>query len=323
MSSEPSGLRIAVIGVGPVGSILAGHLAAADEDVRIVDILRNHVDVIREEGLHIGGMLDMTVKVPKTSYSIAELADEDLDVIFICVKASFLPIIIRELSTVYKPGTKVVCYQNGMDNELQIAEAFGKDNTLRVVINYAGNFIADGKVTMNFFHKPNYIGVLTEDNIEFANRVAAMMTRADLETEYTDIIRTYVWEKVILNAALAPLSAITGMTMKEVTTFDDTIEMMKDLLREGITVGERDGCEFQDGFFDHCVWYLSQAGHHKPSMLIDIENRSPTEIDYLNARICHHGDNYDIPVPVNRTITQLIRALDLQNKRAKEAERQQ
>jgi 2-dehydropantoate 2-reductase len=315
-------MRIAVIGVGPVGAILAGHLAAAGEDVRIVDILRDHVDIIREQGLHIGGMMDMTVKVPKTSYSIDELANEELDVIFICVKASFLPIILRELKQVYTPGTKIVCYQNGMDNELQIAEAFGDANTLRVVINYAGNFVDNGKVTMNFFHKPNYIGVLTEDNIEFANAVAAMMTNADLETEYTEIIRTYVWEKVILNAALAPLSAITGMTMKEVTTFDDTILMMKDLLREGIAVAEEDGCEFKDGFFDHCVWYLSQAGHHKPSMLIDIENRSPTEIDYLNARICHHGDNYDIPVPVNRTITQLIRALDLQNKRAKEAERQ-
>ncbi len=322
MSNGPSGLKIAVIGVGPVGSILAGHLAAANEDVRIVDILRNHVDVIREEGLHIGGMLDMTVKVPQTHYSIAELADVDLDVIFICVKASFLPIILRELKQVHRPGTKVVCYQNGMDNELQIAEAFGKENTLRVVINYAGNFIADGKVTMNFFHKPNYIGVLTEDNIGFANRIAEMMTGADLETEYTEIIRTYVWEKVILNAALAPLSALTGMTMREVTTFDDTTEMMKELLREGIAVGERDGCQFKEGFFDHCVWYLSQAGHHKPSMLIDVENRSPTEIDYLNARICFHGDNYGIPVPVNRTITQLIRALDLQNKRAKEAERQ-
>jgi 2-dehydropantoate 2-reductase len=111
------------------------------------------------------------------------------------------------------------------------------------------------------------------------------------------------------------------MTMKEVTTFDDTTEMMKDLLREGIAVAERDGCEFRDDFFDHCVWYLSQAGHHKPSMLIDIENRSPTEIDYLNAGICKHGDRYGIPVPVNRTITQLIRALDLQNRRAKEAER--
>jgi len=198
----------------------------------------------------------------------------------------------------------VICYQNGLDNERMVAETFGEANTLRVVINYAGNFIADGKVTMNFFHKPNYIGVLTEDNVDFANRIAAVMTRADLETEYSPKIRTYVWEKVILNGALAPLSAITGMTMKEVTTFPDTAAMMRELLREGIKVAETDGCEFDDGFFDHCVWYLEQAGHHKPSMLIDIENRSPTEIEFLNGRICHHADNFGIPVPVNLTITQ-------------------
>jgi 2-dehydropantoate 2-reductase len=322
MREGPSGLKMAVIGVGPVGSILAGHLAAAGEDVRIVDILKNHVDVIREQGLHIGGMLDMTVKVPKTSYSIGDLAGEELDVIFVCVKASFLPIITRELKEVYKEGTKVVSYQNGLDNEVQLAEAFGSRNTLRVVINYAGNFVGDGKVTMNFFHKPNYIGVITDDNVEFANDIASVLTRADLDTEYTPDIRTHVWEKVILNSALAPISALTGMTMKEVTTFEDTIEMMKELLYEGIAVAEADGCSFDEEFFDHCVWYLSQAGHHKPSMLIDVENGSPTEIDFLNGGIVRHGGEKGIAVPVNQSITQLIRALDLQNKRARDAERQ-
>jgi 2-dehydropantoate 2-reductase len=321
MDNQPSGLRIGVIGVGPVGAILAGHLARAGEDVRIIDILRNHVDKMREEGLHIGGMLDLTVKIAKTSYAISDMADLEFDVIFVCTKASFLPIIIRELEQVYKSGTKIVSYQNGLDNERQLAQAFGEENTLRVVINYAGNFIEDGKVTMNFFHKPNYIGTMTEDNVPFANRIAEMMTNAELETEYTPLIRTHVWEKVILNSALAPISALTGMTMKEVTTFEDTMVMLKELLREGIAVAEADGCEFDDGFFDHCVWYLSQAGHHKPSMLIDVENRSPTEIDFLNGGIMRHGASYGIPVPVNESITQLVRALDQQNRKAREAER--
>jgi 2-dehydropantoate 2-reductase len=317
MGDDTSGLKIGVIGVGPVGAILAGHLQMAGEDVRIIDILRDHVDKIRDEGLHIGGMLDLTVRIPKTSYDISEIAEMDLDVIFICTKASFLHIIIRELEKVYKPGTKIICYQNGLDNERMVAETFGEDNTLRVVINYAGNFISDGKVTMNFFHKPNYIGVMTEDNVPFAHRISEMMTNADLETEYTPTIRTHVWEKVILNAALAPVSALTGMTMKEVTTFEDTIEMMRELLKEGIEVAEKDGCEFKEDFFDHCVWYLSQAGHHKPSMLIDVENKSPTEIDFLNGGIVRHGTDKGIDVPVNLSITQLIRALDDQNRKAR------
>jgi len=41
MDSGPSGLRIGVIGIGPVGSILAGYLSKAGEDVRIIDTRRS------------------------------------------------------------------------------------------------------------------------------------------------------------------------------------------------------------------------------------------------------------------------------------------
>jgi 2-dehydropantoate 2-reductase len=312
-------MKIAVIGVGPVGSVLAGHLAKNGEDVTIVDILKDHIDIIREEGLKIGGMLDLTVRIPKTCYAITEMEGQDFDVVFISTKASVLPIIIRELKKVWRPGMKVVSYQNGLDTETLISDSFGKENTLRVVVNYAGNFIRDGEVSMNFFHKPNWIGTLTEDNVELAGRIAAMMTAADLETEYTPDIRTFVWEKTILNGALSPVSALTCMTMAEVMGFPDTLAMVKELIREGIDVAEADGCEFKEGFFDHCVTYLSKAGHHKPSMLIDVENRSPTEIDFLNGMVCKHGGSYGVDVPVNMSITQLIRALDLQNKKAREA----
>lgn len=323
MGTGPSGLKIAVIGVGPVGSVLAGHLALAGEDVTIVDILRNHVDTIREEGLKVGGMVDLTVKIPKTCYAVTDLAGRELDVVFVCTKTPFLPIIINELKKVWRPPTKIISHQNGLDTETLIAETFGREHTLRVVVNYAGNFVKDGEVRMNFFHKPNWIGVLDEANVDLAKRVAAAMTNANLETEFTPMIRTYVWEKTILNSALAPVSALTGMTMKEVMTFPETRAMVETLLHEGIQVAQADGCTFKEGFFEHCVRYLAGAGHHKPSMLIDVENRSPTEIDNMNGMICKHATSKGLQIPFNTSITQLIRALDQQGRKAREAAKAQ
>ena len=54
--------------------------------------------------------------------------------------------------------------------------------------------------------------------------------------------------------------------------------------------------------------YLSSAGHHKPSMLIDIENGNPTEIDFINGKIVAYGNKFNIPVPVNTAIYSLIKA---------------
>jgi 2-dehydropantoate 2-reductase len=54
--------------------------------------------------------------------------------------------------------------------------------------------------------------------------------------------------------------------------------------------------------------YLSGAGHHKPSMLIDIEKGNPTEIDFINGKISEYGQRFNIPVPLHAALTALIKA---------------
>jgi 2-dehydropantoate 2-reductase len=56
--------------------------------------------------------------------------------------------------------------------------------------------------------------------------------------------------------------------------------------------------------------YLSKGGHHKPSMLIDIESKKPTEIEFLNGKIVELGKKYSIPVPFNETTAAYVRALE-------------
>ena len=58
--------KFGVIGVGPTGAILAGHLAAKGEDVVIVDIKYDHMTAIRQHGLHLTGLADLIVKFDKS-----------------------------------------------------------------------------------------------------------------------------------------------------------------------------------------------------------------------------------------------------------------
>ncbi len=306
-------LKIGIIGAGPIGSILAGHLAKNKEDLVLVDILRDYLDTIKKNGLSISGIVNMNVRIEKLCYSIAELSAFDVDLIFVAVKASALKNVISEIKKIYKPKMKIISFQNGLDTEELIASAFGAENTLRVVINYAGSLVGSGNVKMTFFNKPNYIGALSDKAHDTAKYVASIMTKAGLDTEFTENIKKYVWEKTILNAALSPICALTKMTMKDAVKFEDTYKIIEGLLKEGIAVAEACGYAFDNDFLEHCILYLRKAGHHFPSMYYDIEKNRATEIDFLNKKIVEHGEKCRIATPYNFVLTHLIKGIELKN----------
>jgi len=305
--------RFGIVGVGPVGSIMAAHLAKAGHNVTLVDILRAHMDEIKTNGLSITGFKEMNVPFSRANlcYGIDEMSGKDVDVVFISVKASVLPQILPILKQVAKPGMTFISLQNGLDNEDLIADVFGKENTLRIVVNYAGNLIDNGKVRMSFFNAPNYIGMIDPAAEKKARTLAEVITAADLETAFTSDIRKYEWEKIILNAALSPVCALTRRTMKQMMEFEDTRGLAEAVLREGIEVAEANGIYFESGFLEHCMGYLDKAGHHRTSMHVDIEKKNPTEIDFINDKIVKYGKAKGIPTPYNSTIVSLIRGTEL------------
>jgi len=305
--------RFGIVGVGPVGSIMAAHLAKAGHNVTLVDILRAHMDEIKTNCLSITGFKEMNVPFSRANlcYGIDEMSGKDVDVVFISVKASVLPQILPILKQVAKPGMTFISLQNGLDNEDLIADFFGKENTLRIVVNYAGNLIDNGKVRMSFFNAPNYIGMIDPAAEKKTRTLAEVITAADLETAFTSDIRKYEWEKIILNAALSPVCALTRRTMKQMMEFEDTRGLAEAVLREGIEVAEANGIYFESGFLEHCMGYLDKAGHHRTSMHVDIEKKNPTEIGFINDKIVKYGKAKGIPTPYNSTIVSLIRGTEL------------
>jgi 2-dehydropantoate 2-reductase len=305
--------KLGVVGAGPVGSIMAVHLAKAGHDVTIVDIIKPHLDEIKMNGLIITGFKELKASFPGKNlcYHINEMRGKNFDGIFIAVKASVLSQILPILENVVQSGTTFISLQNGLDNEDLIANVFGKESTLRIVVNYAGNLIDNGKVRMSFFNAPNYIGMIDPSAKEKAQTFAKVITNADLETVYTTEIKKYEWEKIILNAALSPVCALTRRTMKQMMQFTETRDLAEAILREGIEVAAAYGIHFQSNFLEFCMNYLDKAGHHRTSMHVDIEKQRPTEIDFINDKIVKYGKIKGISTPMNSTIVALIKGSEL------------
>ncbi len=303
---------VGIIGLGPVGSILAAHLAESGVEVVIEDISEGLLTKIRKDGLRISGIRNISIQVDKVAGSLAELAKFDPDILFVTTKGCFLKNVLAELKPLHLRKAKVVSFQNGLDNERLIADTLGSETTYRVVVNYAGNMIAPGETKMNWFQPPNYVGALSNGKYrtdETTKHIADVMTKGGLRTEEVPDIKRYVWKKTILNSALCSICALTGQTMKEAMKFESSRDLAVQMLKEGLLVAEADGYDFGQDALNRFACYLDEGGAHKPSMLIDVENKRMTEVDFLSGAIVGYAEHYAIQTPANSVLTCLIKSL--------------
>ncbi len=311
MTSEP---KVAIIGAGPVGGILGAHLARAGHYVVLCDIQRPHLEAIKDRGLSITGTSEMVARCRRVACGVSELARfPAVDTVIVATKASVLPRLVPEIAKLARPGLRFISCQNGLDTEEFLAETFGQDNVLRIVVNYAGSQMGDANIYMSFFTPPNYIGALTGEGETLARQLAGMMSQAGLDTHFTSDIKRYVWEKVILNAALSAMCALTRKPMKDMMDFEHTEFLAEELMREGIEVATAAGVVLDEGFLDHGIQYLKKAGYHRTSMHQDVLRKLPTEIDWLNGRIVERGRALGLKTPYNYTITALVKGLEMKS----------
>lgn len=304
---------VGIIGLGPVGSILAAHLAKGGVDVVVEDIAKELLVKVRKDGLRVSGIRELAARFDKVVGSLAELAEFEPDIVFIATKACFLRIVLAELKSVYKAGMRVVSFQNGLDNEWAVAETLGIDTAYRVVINYAGELVSPGSARMNWFQPPNYVGALKSGRYttdETTKYIAEVMTASGLETEEAPDIKEHVWEKTILNSALCSVCALTGQTMKGAMEFGFSRDVAVKVLEEGLMVAKADGYDFGEDALDRFTGYLKKGGAHKPSMLVDVESRRRIEVDFLSGAIMDYGERYGVETPVNMVLTRLLKALE-------------
>jgi len=305
--------KIGIVGLGPVGSILAAHLAKGGVNVVLEDIAKELLSKIKKDGLRVSGIRELSARFDKVVSSMAELAQFKPDIIFVATKACFLKSVLADLKPIYTPKMRIVSFQNGLDNERLIAETLGIDTSYRVVINYAGNMISPNEVKMNWFQPPNYVGayrkgLYTTD--ETTKYISDMMTNCGLTSEEASNIKKHVWEKTIMNSALCSVCALTGQTMKEAMEFKSSRDLAVGVLEEGLAVAKADGYDFGEDALEKFTSYLEKGEAHKPSMLVDVENKKMTEVDFLSGAIVSYGERYGIPTPVNGVLTGLLKSLE-------------
>jgi 2-dehydropantoate 2-reductase len=303
-------IKIAIVGVGAIGSVLAAALLGKYPETILVGRKPGWKNALGDGNITVSGAI--TYKAPVRHYydKISMLEDERPSLVFLATKTFHLARVLEDLKTVIKPGTKIIATQNGLGIEDLVAQTFGADAVFRMSLNFGVAMRGPGNTEAAFFNKPNHIGGCTKENRDTGQQIARMLSDCGLETEYVDDIKLFVWKKMVMKCTMASICAVTNKTIKQALEFPPTREIADACFREALTVAGAMGYEPGKDYLDQAVGYLQKAGVHRDSMCFDIENETPTEIDFLGAKIVEYAHRKGVPVPMFTAMTNLVKALE-------------
>jgi 2-dehydropantoate 2-reductase len=302
--------KFGVVGAGPVGCIVAAFLAKGGYEVTLCDVIGELLEPAIEPGITIEGAENLKQGVTRTCRLVDEMADDVPDVIFLTVKATATPLIVSAIESFYKEGMYVVSWQNGIDTEKDIADVLGKKAAFRAVVNYGCMLAGPCHVKMPFHHAPHYIQELDPSSKQAAEGIARALSTCGLLTEPTDKIESMVWRKSVMNCSTNSTCAVTGKNLSEAMNDPIVFEVVDGLVKECIRVARANEILLGSDYYNFCMDYMRGAGPHKPSMLMDIEAKRRTEIDYLNGKVIEYGQRAGIETPYNTTLKAFVKAAE-------------
>ena len=302
-------MKIAVVGAGAMGSIYAGLLADAGNEVWAVDVWREHVAAIQSGGLRIEGASgDRIVRLRATT----EPRDVGhCDLVVIATKARHVAHAATAAETMLNPETRVLTIQNGLGSGEAARDVLGPH---RVSIGVAGGFgarvLAPGHVChegMELIRLGEIDGPVTEP----LRRIAGVWSAAGFTVRTFDDIHQLVWEKLICNGTFSPVCTLTNMTIGEVLDSADAWPIAAACAREGGAVARAKGVRLS---FDDAVSYARDFGskipHGRPSMWQDRRAGRPSEIDAINGGIARTGRETGVATPTHDLLIALVKSAE-------------
>ena len=302
--------RMAVIGPGATGTVLAAALLSKYPETILVGRKSDLGNTLREKGITVSGEISYRVSIKNYVHQIPALKKFSPTIIFICTKTFHLASLLKDLKNIFEPGMKIFSTQNGLGTEDLIADTFGTEAAFRMSLNYGVALKDSTQVQAAFFNRPNHLGCLSPKNREFGKQVAELLSGCGLDTQFVDDIKLFVWKKMIMKCTLASIGAVTDRTIKESLEFPPTREIADACFTEALAVAKAMGYDLGEDYLIQALGYLEKVGVHKDSMCHDIQNKTPTEIDFLGAKIIDYARAKGISVPIYTTMTNLIKAME-------------
>ncbi len=249
--------------------------------------------------------------------SIEPLTCKKLDFIILTVKSYDTKTAIEQLKLLVSRDTIVIVAQNGYGNYETVSRAVGIEHTLLARIIFGVKLSAPGSAEVMVVADDVRIGQ-PDDAVDPARirEIAAALKSAGIPTSFAQNVNAILWDKILFNAALNPLGAILECTYGDLAANPESRRTMDAIIDEiflitqahGIVLNWKSPDEYKEHFYKRLV---PPTAKHFPSMYYDVKGGKRVEIDALNGAVVALAREKGIAVPVNETITAIIKSKEV------------
>lgn len=297
--------RVGVVGGGAMGCFFGGRLRDAGCSVALVDTKPETARAVAGRGMiledsggarHIGGL------AASTDYGI--LAGVSL--ILVCVKSGATAAVASALSRV-SGRALVLTLQNGLGNVEILCARLGRENVAAGTTQCGAAAVGPGHIRVAGVGE-TVVGELDGSITERLQGVCDLFNRAGLPARISPSITDALWTKLLANAGINAIAALTGLKNGELSADPEAAALMDAAALEAAAAAKACGAVLDVG--DPVAYVRKVAAMtagNDASMLQDVRLKRQTEIDAINGEVVRRGGEAGTPTTVNAILTLLVR----------------
>ncbi len=306
-------MKIVIVGGGAIGRLFGYFLVKGGNEITLIDIDRKTLGALQKRGI---GLIEETNHHPEDakSFPVQALSSADslteADLVLLLVKSQSTLAAVKDVAHLIKDSCPLLSLQTGLGNLEVASKILPRENIILGITFMSGTALSEARVRQGGLAK-TYIGELNGTFSTRLENINHVFNRCGIETQMVKRIIGRLWCKVITYSAINPVSAILQVPNGSLTSKMESITLMKRLLDEGKAVA--DSClielvypDLYELLFDAC----EKSANNLSSMLQDILNEMPTEIDAQNGAICRYAKEQGVSVPTHQTMVELIKLLE-------------
>jgi 2-dehydropantoate 2-reductase len=293
-----------VIGGGVIGSLFAAHLSRV-ADVTLLCRRAEHAAAVAENGIRVSGRADFVGR-PDASTDPAGLAEARLAIV--ATKANDVEPAAAQLEGRLGDGS-VMTVQNGLGAE-EVVRGHGAWPLLSAVTFMSGTKLGDDHVEY-VLDTPTWLAPYEDAPFDLAERTAALIVESGLKAEAMPDLEPARWSKLIFNATVNSIAALTGLPhdyhFAELDRPTDLGHLVHGLMDEGKRIAGAAGISLREDPWEMNVLATQRGSRHYPSMLEDVEARRPTEVDFITGALVREAERRGVEAPLMTAAYRLVK----------------